>query len=222
MPVKRRFGVRARFEMLVELGVFAADFLDGVAGDGLFAGEHFVGDQTEGEDVGAFVERLAHDLFGGEVSGGAGEFGDALGLGGALDGEVEVANLGVGRARDEDVFGFEIEVEKAAFVDVGEAGGHAGEKFQAVLGDQWVAAQDAFFEVGAVDVFEDHVPVAAEFSSIEAADDVGVIEFAFDLAAQRNRRTLVQLYRSSGNSTRKTNLARSGRWPDKYRPCHPG
>jgi len=43
-------------------------------------------------------------LFGGEVSGGAGEFGDALGLGGALDGEVEVANLGVGRARDEDVF----------------------------------------------------------------------------------------------------------------------
>jgi len=65
------------------------------------------------------------------------------------------------------------EVEKAAFVDVGEAGGHAGEKFSSGSWRPVVAAQDAFFEVGAVDVFEDHVPVAAEFSSIEAADDVG-------------------------------------------------
>ena len=73
------------------------------------------------------------------------------------DGEIEVDDLGFVGAADEDVFRFEIEMEEAAFVDVGETGGETGEEAHLVGAQLRIAAQDGFLEVRAVHVFENAV-----------------------------------------------------------------
>jgi hypothetical protein len=161
--------------------------LEGLSVERGAAGEHFVEDDAEGEEVGAVVDDLVEDLLGGDVEGRA-EDDAALGqAGGCLvavahgDGQPEVEDAGdrgaVLAPLHHDVAGLEVAVDQAATVGVGEALGQLAGEAQ---GAERVEGRFAVDEVGQdlpVDEVHDQVEEASLAApEVDHGDQLGVAE----------------------------------------------
>jgi hypothetical protein len=109
-------------------------------------------------------------------------FGSRLGFA-PWDREVEIDQLRIIRLGHQDVFRLEVEVEKAALVDVGQGGGHAGQHLELIQAQVWVVAQDGFLQVRSFDVFNDRVAQAVELPAPVVPHDIRVVEMFHDLAS---------------------------------------
>ena len=174
----------ARGNEIAPVELFVEDFVGGVARERFLAGEEFVGAHAVSEDIDALVDGLAEELFGRHVSGRAGIGFGFDGKFGLANGEVEIDEAHGAVARDEDVFGFEIHVNKATVVHVFEGEGHVDEEFGDVFADHGIAFGGEEFEVGAFDVFHRQEERAVDFAVFDVVDDeVVVMDLGEDFGA---------------------------------------
>ena len=156
---------------------------NGVAFDRALAGEQIVEDAAHGVDVGAGIERLVAELFGGDVEDRAidGRIAFEALHGGLGDeaGEAEVEDFvlpgAAGQAGAHDVLRLEIAVDQAGLV-----GGHEGfERLLGGLGELLAGERGALdddVEGFAVDEFGDDVGAFFVHAEIMDGEDVGVLD----------------------------------------------
>ena len=124
-------GVERRVGELRRLGIENGDegVDGGVSAEGADAGDHFVEDRAEGEDVAAVIQQLTADLFRRHVADGAhdqpritGEWGGRFGIGRRFWNfrKAEVQNLDVTLGSNPKVLGLEVAMDDALLVGGGE------------------------------------------------------------------------------------------------------
>ena len=155
------------------------DFLRAAAEVGRAAGEEFVEDGSEGVDVGGDGGWLAGGEFrghvgrGAEETGGEGELRVVGGIGEA--GEAEVGDAGFAIGGEEDVRRFEVAVEDALLVGVGDG---AGGFFEETGGGGWggETGAEGIGEGAALDEFHGVVGLPVAVAEVEDGDDAVVAE----------------------------------------------
>ena len=149
-----------------------------VAGD--FAGEGFVEDDASREDIGSFTEVGArlYEFRGGVVGGAEGEFPAVTAF--HLTGQAEVADLRSSFEAEENVGGFDVAVEDAGFVCVGEAFTDSEDEASGFLLFDGLFV-DRVVERLARNVLHDDVEHSFHLTKVVDADEVGVVEFGHGL-----------------------------------------
>ena len=104
-----------------------------------------------------------------------------------------INDLGIVGQGGEDVFWFDIQMQKAPIMDVSEPGGHAREELEPVGAELGVGAQDALFEIRARDIFKDAIAQAAKLSILVEVDNVGVIKVSVNSAAPAEAAALLPM-----------------------------
>lgn len=166
---------------------------------GKSAGEQFVEHHADREDVRVVVHRLRRvDDFRSGVVGCAEDL--LTGLGRVLDGpgKAEVADFRPGVEIEQDVGRFDVAVEDAVFVGMGEAVANAGEKaddFVGVDGDSVGGMEERL----PGNILHDDVEHAVDLTEVVNADEVGMVEaghgFGLGLEARAKSGVLAELIR---------------------------
>jgi hypothetical protein len=145
------------------------------------AGEHLIQEDPEGEEVGAGVGRKAGELFGGDVTRGAGGgtgLGEPWGIGAEGKGHSEVGDQDPVCSIKEDVLGLEIAMDDSREVGGGDGIGDLVEQGEGE-GD-WEAVgmlAETVAEVAAFGEFhDDHGGPVIEADEVVDGDEVGVLE----------------------------------------------
>ena len=162
---------------------------DGRGGRGVkghAAGDHVVEGGAQGIEVGAGIDiQFAADLFRGDVVGRA--IGLAgLGLGGfdigGFAGQAHVGELGVAVLGDHDVLGFDVAVDEAGLVGVGQGLAGLDDELEGFLLGVAFALFELVVDGLAFHVFHDEIVEAVGLADVHRTDDVGVVELGGGLS----------------------------------------
>ena len=169
-------GERRRFVT----GVFHGHLEGGGAVERRSAGQHEVGRDAEGVDVGAAVERLALDLFGTHVqrrSHGDAALGEVKGLRIAEAArQAEVGHLNFAFAGQQNVFRLDVAVDDSGLGGPLQGGGRLSHDAQGEEQFRRPFFGDELAEIAALDVFEGHVGEAVDVADGVDLNDVGVVD----------------------------------------------
>ncbi len=148
----------------------------GVGGEGHHAGHGFVEDETERVDVGAAVHRTAEGLFrrgvAGGADGGTGRFGHGgLGQG---PGQTEVGDAEAAVLVEDEVGRFDVAVDEAATVRVGEGLGGLDTHGRGLGHRDTAAVVEQVPQGPAAQVLEDQEGAALVLAPVVDGEDVGV------------------------------------------------
>jgi hypothetical protein len=161
----------------------------GVALEGALAGDHFVQDAAETEDVGAMIDGFAANLLGGHVADRAedlsgiglrGDEGGAVGAfaewpGAAQLGEAEIQNFQLAGAGDENIFRLQVAVDDALVVGGSQAVCQVDSEFDGFAG-RHSGRGNAFAQGFAFEEFRDDVVNPVGGADVVDGNDVGMIE----------------------------------------------
>src|SRR5262245_2228437 len=119
-------------------------------------------------------------LFGGHVVGGAEQLIGTRQRAGVIgrDGDAEIGDAGAAVGLNEDIFGLEVAVDDAAFIEVGERVGDLAEQTASERDVQWLARREEFAERAPLDIFHDEVVTPVDVAVAKNGDEVGVFEMA--------------------------------------------